>query len=311
MSVLDPRRLSFSKLPPPVRIEQISADGTNYSLSSEVRLPPLIRDLGIDYTALTFVAPERVVFRTKLDGRDREWQDVGRRRQAIYTNLRPGRYRFRVTASNNGDVWNEAEASTDLVIAPAYYQTTWFLASSVAIGLALLWTLHQWRLRQTAHVFDARLQERLNERTRIARDLHDTLLQSFHGLLLRFRAASLILPERPLDAKRELESAIDQAAQAITEGRDAVQNLRSSTVVAYDLAVAIGTLGQDLAAARASSSTTTPAAIDVTVEGVPRDLHPIVRDDAYRIAAEGVRNAFRHACARRVEVEIQYGDAQF
>ena len=146
-----------------------------------MRLPPLIRDLRIEYTALTFVALEKVVFRVKLEGRDREWQDVGNRRQAFYTNLRPGHYRFRVTASNNTGVWNEAGDAVDFSIAPAYYQTIWFRALTVMAFMMLLWAAYRYRLRQIAHEFDARLQERVNERTRIARELHDTLLQSFPG----------------------------------------------------------------------------------------------------------------------------------
>ena len=123
----------------------------------------------------------------------------------------------------------------------------------------------------------------MNERTRIARDLHDTLLQSFHGLLLRFQTASELFPNRPAEAKQTLDSAIDQAAQAITEGRDAVQGLRSSTVVTNDLALAITTLGEELASGRANPSA---VVFDVGVEGTPRDLHPILRDEVYRITGE-------------------------
>src|SRR5262249_45433106 len=154
--------------------------------------------------------------------------------------------------------WNEAGAALDFSIAPAYYQTTWFRTSGVIAALALLWAAYQLRVRQLAHVFDARLQERVNERTRIARDLHDTLLQSFHGLLFRFQAATNRLTESPV--KQEFERAIDQAAQAIAEGRDAVQNLRASTTIANDLAEAICTLGAELVAAQTSDPKTSPAA---------------------------------------------------
>src|SRR5262249_30139601 len=149
-------------------------------------------------------------------------------------------------------------------IAPAYYQTMWFRAAVVFAALALLWALYQFRLRQIAYAFDARLQERVNERTRIARDLHDTLLQSFHGLLFRFQAATNRLADSQV--KQEFESAIDQAAQAITEGRDAVQNLRASTVVSNDLAEAISTLGDELAAAHVPDPLASPTVVDVAVE---------------------------------------------
>jgi signal transduction histidine kinase/ligand-binding sensor domain-containing protein len=315
VSVIDPRHLPFNKLPPPVHIEQITADRKTYwqnlsveGSSSNPRLPPLVRDLTIDYTALSFVAPEKVLFRYKLEGHDPDWQNVGARRQAFYNDLPPGNYRFRVAACNNSGVWNEAGTFLDFSIASAYYQTTWFRVSCVAVFLALLWALHRLRLRRLAYQFNMRLEERVSERTRIARDLHDTLLQSFHGLMLRFQAATNLLPERPVEAKQRFESAIDQAAQAITEGRDAVQGLRSSTVETNDLAMAISALGEELAADGTSADS---ALFRMAVEGTPRNLHPILRDEVYRIAGETLRNAFRHAQARQIEVEIHYDARQF
>ena len=148
VSVVDPRHLPINKLPPPVHLEHFVAEDKAYDISSGLRLPPQTRHLEIDYTALSFVAPEKVLFRFKLEGQDRDWQDVGTRRQAFYTNLSPGHYRFRVTASNNSGVWNEAGAFLDFSIAPAYYQTNWFRALCVAAFLALLWTAYQIRVRQ-------------------------------------------------------------------------------------------------------------------------------------------------------------------
>ena len=181
VSVIDPRHLPTNTLPPPIHIEQITADRKTYQATSGLRLPPLIRDLQIDYTALSFVAPEKNRFRVMLEGRDREWQDVGTRRQAFYTDLGPGTYRFRVVASNNSGVWNEAGATLEFSIAPAYYQTRWFQAA-IAVGVfALLWVAYRLRIRQVARQFNRTLDARVSERTRIARELHDTLLQSFHG----------------------------------------------------------------------------------------------------------------------------------
>src|SRR5215831_3469610 len=150
---------------------------------------------------------------------------------------------------------------------------------------------------------DACLQERVDERTRIARELHDTLLQSFHGLLFRFQAAITMLPDRPAEAKLKFESAIDQASQAIAEGRDAVQNLRAPTSVANDLPKMLGAVADELVTAYEDDATGRPV-IDVVVEGTSRELHPIVCDDVYRIAAEALRNAYRHADARQIEVRI-------
>src|SRR5262249_18493557 len=151
---------------------------------------------------LSFVAPEKVRFRYKLEGHDRDWQDAGARRQAFYNDLPPRNYLFRVIASNNSGVWNEAGAILDFAIDPAYYQTTWFRLSCVAAFLALLGALYYVRLRYVAQQFNIRLEERVGERTRIARDLHDTLLQSFQGVLLKFHAVTFALPDRPDEARK-------------------------------------------------------------------------------------------------------------
>jgi signal transduction histidine kinase len=314
ISVLDPSRIRINTLPPPVRIEQMVADhkiywrnSTGDAVISNLRLPARIRDLQIDYTALSLVAPEKVHFKYKLEGQDQDWKEVINDRQAQYTNLPPRHYRFRVIACNNSGIWNEQGDVLDFSIAPAFYQTNWFRALCAAVFLALLWAAYHLRVRQLHQQFELTLEARVGERTRIARELHDTLLQSFHGLLLRFQTVSQLLPEHT-EAKQKLDSAIEQAADAITEGRDAVQGLRASTVQSNDLALAISTLGEDLAA---DPSNHRSAAFRVAVEGEARNLHPILRDEIYKIAAESLRNAFRHAQARKVEVEIRYDDEQF
>jgi len=312
VSVLDPHHIPFNRDPPPVHIEQVTADRKTYwqnlsgnASSSHPRLPPLVRDLTIDYTALSFVAPEKVLFRYKLEGMDRDWQDAGNRRQAFYTNLSPGNYRFRVAACNNSGVWNEAGTFLDFSIAPAYYQTTWFRVSCVAVLLVLLWGIYRLRIQELQHQFAIGVEARVNERTRIARELHDTLLQSLQGLILHFQTGIDLLPGRPVEARKTLEIAIDRADQAIAEGRDAVQGLRASAVETNDLVSAVRTLGEELGAADTNQNS---AVFEVEVEGAPRNLHPILRDEVYRIAAEALRNAFRHAQAQRIEVEILYGE---
>jgi signal transduction histidine kinase/ligand-binding sensor domain-containing protein len=313
VQVVDPHHLAINKLAPPVHVEQIIADKKTYwqslqgAVHSTLHLPARTRDLQIDYAALSLVAPEKVHFKYLLEGQDQDWKEVINDRQAQYTNLRPRHYRFRVIASNNSGVWNEQGDSIEFSVDPAYYQTNWFRALCVAALLALLWAAYQFRVRQLHHEFQMTLEARVGERTRIARDLHDTLLQSFHGLLLRFQTVSQLLPEHT-EAKEKLDSAIKQAAEAITEGRDAVQGLRASTVQSNDLARAISTLGEELAA---DPSNQRSAAFRVAVEGEARNLHPILRDEIYKIAAESLRNAFRHAQAQRVEVEIRYDDEQF
>jgi len=148
VSVTDPRHLPFNNLPPPVFVRQITADGKKYDPSPGSRLPPLARDVWIDYTALSFVAPEKVRFRFKLEGQDPDWKEVVNERQAQYSNLPPRKYRFRVTACNNSGVWNQEGAFLDFTIAPAYYQTYGFRALCAAVVLALVWLLLRLRIRQ-------------------------------------------------------------------------------------------------------------------------------------------------------------------
>jgi len=150
VTMVDPRRLVANRLPPPVQVERLVADRKTYDASSPIHLPPLVRDLQIDYTALSFVAPEKVRFRYRLEGRDHAWQDAGNRRQAFYTDLAPGNYRFRVIAANNSGVWNNEGASLAFSIAPAYWQTKWFLALVVGVAILLLWAAYQVRMRQLA-----------------------------------------------------------------------------------------------------------------------------------------------------------------
>ncbi|MGO9994383.1 MAG: two-component regulator propeller domain-containing protein [Steroidobacteraceae bacterium] len=307
VSTIDPLHLRINRVPPPVHIEQITADGQTYSPTSGLRLHAQLRDFTIDYTALSLVAPEKVRFRFKLEGQDPDWREVLNIRRVQYSNLAPGSYRFRVTAANNSGVWNQDGAALYFSIAPAYWQTNWFRALCVAAFLFVPWALYQVRLRQIARGFNARLEERVAERTRIARDLHDTLLQSFQGLLLRFQTVRELLRTRPAEAEETLESAIDQTAQAITEGREAVQGLRASTVETNDLAAAIAKLEEHLAAETGSD---TSVGLHVAVEGTPQTLHPIVRDEIYRIASEALRNAFRHAEAKQIEVELRYDERQ-
>jgi len=300
---INPKRIVRNAVPPPVLIESVIANGRKYNNSTFLRLPPRTANLRIAYTATSLTIPERVRFRYKLEGQEEEWQEPGTRREAVYTNLGTGSYRFHVIACNNDGVWNEAGASLEFFVLPAYYQTTWFRALCIGAFLGLLWALYHLRVRQLHQKFAMVVEARVDERTRIARELHDTVLQSLHGLLMSFQRAANLLPDRPVEAKQRLEGAIDQAAQAITEGREAVQGLRSSTVVTNDLAVAIQTLGEELAAQQTGQDA---PLFDVVVEGTPRDLNPILRDDVYRIAGEALRNAFHHAQARRIEVEIQY-----
>jgi signal transduction histidine kinase/ligand-binding sensor domain-containing protein len=312
LSSIDPARIPLDSSPPPVHIETLTADRLIHSISADPKdrlvLQPLVRDLEIEYTALSFAAPEKLRFRYKLEGRDRDWVDAGTRRQAFYNDLAPRTYRFRVMASKTDGVWKEAGVALDFSIAPAYYQTIWFVSLIVATVLASLAALYQVRLRYLKHQFNIRLEARVGERTRIARELHDTLLQSFQGVLMKFSGVKYVMRSRPGEVEETLDRLLDQARAAITEGRDAVQGLRSSTVMANDLAFAITSFAEGLAVDHAGSDC---PVFRVFVDGKSRDLPPLVRDEVYKIACESLRNAFRHAQARRIEVQIRYEPRQF
>jgi signal transduction histidine kinase len=308
IAFLNPHKIPKNNLPPPVAVEALSIEGKQTIPANGMELPRNLNDIEIDYTALSLSIPERVLFRYRLDGADSDWRDAGTRRQAFYK-LGPGLYRFQVIACNNDGVWNETGATLAFAVPPAFYQTIWFRTACTALGFLALWAIYRLRLRQFAAQIDVRMEERVAERTRIARELHDNLLQSFHGLMLRFQLVQKMLPSRPVEAEQALKIAMDRAAQAITEGRDAVQELRSSTLSNEDLVPALTSLGEEMTALHSASETEqTPATFRLLVEGAPEPLHPILQDDLYRIAREAVGNAFCHARAKSIEADISFGE---
>jgi signal transduction histidine kinase/ligand-binding sensor domain-containing protein len=305
---VDSRRVAARVLPAIVQIEDVSADGAAVERTGAVTIPPQRDRLTFGFAGVSLSVPDRVRFRYRLDGFDREWSEPVAERQAVFTNLGPGTYRFRVVASSSEGLWNSAEASLPFTIAPAWWQVRTFWAGVGLVVAGGVWGGYRMRLRQLARRLDLRFEERLAERSRIARELHDTLLQSFQGAVLRFRAVTYMLPERPDEARTTLENAIDAARQAIVEGRDAVQGLRSHPTATDDIAVAIAALADTL---NTDDRAQRAPAFHIAVEGTPRALAPIVHDEVYRIAGEALRNAFRHARASRIEVEIRYDQRRF
>ena len=307
VNLVDPNHLSFNNVPPPVQIEQFVVDRKTYDATiaggSPLRLPPLIRDLQIDYTALSLVVPEKILFRYMLEGRDTEWQEAGNRRQVFYNDLGPGTYRFRVMACNNSGVWNETGAFVDFTIDPTYYQTTWFRSLIVILFMLVLVGIYHLRLQQVARVVRGRMEERLEERERIARDLHDTLLQSVQGLILKFHAVLKQIPA-DLPAHNALEKTLDHADQVLAEGRDSIRNLRVNSASLSDLPAAFRTVAEETSQGR-------DAVFKTVVEGRVRDLHPLVLEECYCIGREAIINALSHSEGQNVEAEIAYDARQF
>jgi signal transduction histidine kinase/ligand-binding sensor domain-containing protein len=300
VQVIDPDRLPHNTLQPPVRIEGIIADRKEFPPGAGLRLPPLTRELQINYTALSLVAPQKVRFRYRLEGHDTDWQDAATRRQAFYNDLPPGDYRFRVIACNNDGLWNEAGASLGFAIAPAWYQAKLFQVACLIFGILALWAAYRLRVRQIKAAAATRFNERLAERTRVARDIHDTLLQTIQGSKMVADDAL----EHAADPGR-LRTAIEQLAnwlaRATREGREALNSLRATSAEGPDLMEALKRVAEEETGAGSLNVTCTST-------GEPRDIHPVVADEVYRIAQEAVRNARLHARASKLLLELEYGE---
>ena len=297
---LDPASLerSYNLVPPTVLIGSLVAAGQTYSRFQNLALPPGNGNIEIGYTALSLRIPERVQFRYRLDPVDTEWSDAGTRRQAYYTKLRPGNYTFRVIASNDHGIWNETGASFSFRILPAWYQTAWF---AVLCGLAIVlivWMLYRWRLRQVAATLSARFDDRLAERTRLARELHDTFLQTVQSS--KMIAEDALREDTDEKRRRQaLEKLSMWLGRAVDEARAAVHSLRGSTTEKNHLSEALQ---------RAAEEHQQPASMDLVFStvGDARDMHPIVRDEIYRIGDEAIRNAAAHSGGSRLEIELRY-----
>jgi len=291
----DPARLRRNALAPPVAIQAIHAGGQRYRPGEVAAFAPGTERLQIDYTALSYTTPERIAFRYRLVGLDHAWQDVGTRRTAYYTNLGPGSYRFEVEAVNEDGVASGVVAGPRFEIRPRFVQTRWFAALCVALGVLAAFLLYRLRLLQVQRQFQARMEERLGERERIARTLHDTFLQSLQGLILRLQVLAQRL-EPGSEARVQLDRALDLADQVVAEGRDQVMDLR----VAGDaptLAQAIGEAADQL---REGSG----VRVAVRTEGSCVQLAPEVHGEVVHIAREAIANAVRHAHARLVEIDL-------
>jgi ligand-binding sensor domain-containing protein/signal transduction histidine kinase len=259
----------------------------------------------LEFAALAYSNPAMNRYRYQLVGLDTKWHEVeSDQRLVMYNTLPAGSYEFRVQGATSRGSWSDP-TTLQITILPPWWKTAWFMCAFGVSLLLLTYAAYSYRMRQITRQFELRTEGRVEERTRIARDLHDTLLQSFQALMFHFQAVNDMLP--PGNGKEALAKVLGRADQAIVEGRDAIQNIRSSKTVTNELSDSVTALGEELAGSIAGENRR--ATFRVSVDGTPRELHPILRDDIYRIAAEALRNAFRHAQASRIEAEITYSES--
>jgi signal transduction histidine kinase len=291
--------LAHKELPPArTYIQTMIADERVYPTSEGVALPELTQNIRIGYTSPNLALPERVRFRYRLEGVDSGWQDAGGRREAFYTKLPPGKYNFNVVATNADGIWSDKVATLNFSVSAAWYQTHVFLLSCSIFGVIVLTLMYRIRIRQLTARERGRLEERLIERERIARDLHDTLLQGLLGSSLQLAVANdQMLPDAV--AKPLVGKVLNLLRQMIDEARDTVGGLRSSSSTDIDLQLAFSHIPQDLAI-------NDSIAYRLIVEGSPRLLRPLIHDEIYRIGREALLNAFRHSHASVIELVLDY-----
>lgn len=297
LAYIDPAKLQTDKAPPPVVIRSVVSGGAVHRDPTKLILPAGTRALDISYAALSYVAPHRIQFRYRLEGVDDDWVSPGGRRLASYVNLGPGTYRFQVLAGNGDGVWNDKGATLEFDIPPTFLQSWPFkLLCGFAFAL-LLWIAYRIRLRTVTNQIRGRMAERVAERERIARELHDTLLQAVQSLTLRFQliANDLGIKGPPRVA---LEAALDHADQVIADGRDRVLELRTPQDIG-DVAAMIAEIARQQEFGPSVS-------VAVETQGTPRPLEPSILDEVIRIAGEAIFNIRRHAGASRVAITIRY-----
>jgi signal transduction histidine kinase len=297
IAIVNPARTTKARIAPAVTLESAVMDDKPVAMIAGQRLPPNTSRIEIDFTALSFLAPSRIRFRYRLDDFDRDWVDAGRRRRAVYTSLPPGTYRFRVMAAND-DMWSEAPEGWKFSIEPTFYQTRSFLMASVAGVLVLAWLASHVRSRQVR----ARFFVIMEERARVGREIHDTLLQMMTGLALEVHAAAVALGPTQDAMKRRLLQLRDKTQESIRETRQSIWDLRLPNPIKEE--------DQQLVAAlRKTSESIIPSANDVQFEFVATGTpyrKPDLDEQLFRLGQEAIRNAVAHAKASRIRVELNY-----
>ncbi len=298
LSVVDTARATSSSSPAILHIDGVTVDGNPVNMGNSLRLSGPHRRIIFDYAALALSIPERVQYKYKLENFDEGWSKAVAAREVTYNNLSSGHYRFRLMASNSEGVWNSSELDLPVEITPQYWQTWWFRIVAGILAFVAVLLLYRLRIRTVAAQMNIRFEERLTERTRIAQELHDTLLQGFLSASMQLHVADSFLPENS-EAKPLVERALQLMTRVINEGRNTVRGLRSTDVFDQNLGQAFSRLQEEL-------SPTSNTEFRVIVEGTPRPLRPAMRDDIYHIGREALANAFRHSRATEIVVEIEY-----
>jgi ligand-binding sensor domain-containing protein/signal transduction histidine kinase len=299
VSVVDPQRALRGTAPVIVHIESVTIDGTPVNPNETAMLSEKPRRLTITYTGLCLSVPDRVQFKYKLENVDDRWSEPVRERQMTYNNLASGSYRFVVQASDSQGVWNSGESAFQFRIAPAYWETWWFRVGAVGVCALCVFLFYRLRMRAFAKQMNVRFEERLAERTRIAQELHDTLLQGFLSASMQLH---VIVDQLPPDSPTQpaLNRVLGLIGRVIDEGRNAVRGLRTSDHDSLDF-------GEAFSRIKSEFPNQDAVAFRVVVEGTPRALHPMIRDEIYRIGHEALTNAFRHSHAESIEAELEYG----
>jgi len=305
---LDPARLPGNDLPLEVLIEAARINGRELAPFEAAVIPPGVSNLEIDYTAPMLSFPGRIQFRYRLEDVDQGWQDVGTRRRAYYTDLGPGSYRFLVSASYGDGNWIDAGAPWSFRILPAWYQTVWFRALVIAMiagvgGLVVSLIQRRRHVRAQAelrHEYEVTLAER----SRIAQDLHDTLLQGFAGVTLQLKTAEIALPEQPDVAAETIYRVQRLARESLREARERVWDMRETAAAGGDLPAALEKVARDRAAGM-------PISVAVATAGSVRPLPRSLEDPVFRIGREAIVNAVRHADAARIDIQLDYRPNRF